>query len=118
MIDATISASTCNVALMRWPCYVVPGVGQRRASEVHSPAHPERGIATMDDRSDAADEVAEAVRAVFRAGEGRDFAALRAFHAEDASFSRWSNRPGGALLDVAGAHEEEEAAFGALVPET
>jgi ketosteroid isomerase-like protein len=63
-------------------------------------------------------QIAEAVRAVFRAGEARDFARLRAFHAEEPAFSRWSNRPGGGLLDVAAAHDEEEAAFGALAEGT
>lgn len=72
----------------------------------------------MTDGSDQVADVADAVRAVFAAGERRDFAALRAFHAEDASFSRWSNRPGGTLLDVEAAHEEEEAAFGSLASET
>jgi len=68
---------------------------------------------------DAADHaVAEAVRAVFAAGTARDFAVLRRFHAEDASFSRWSNRPGGALLGIADAHHEEEAAFTTLTPGT
>jgi ketosteroid isomerase-like protein len=62
--------------------------------------------------------VTDAVRTVFRAGEDRDFARLRTFHAEDPAFSRWSNRPGGELLDIAAAHEEEEAAFGALTPGT
>jgi ketosteroid isomerase-like protein len=62
--------------------------------------------------------IAEAVRSIFRAGEGRDFARLRAFHAEEPAFSRWSNRPGGDLLDIAAAHEEEESAFGALTPGT
>ena len=72
----------------------------------------------MDDVAQAGREVAEAVRAVFRAGERREFATLRSNHAEDASFSRWANRPGGALLDIAAAHEEEEAAFSALAPGT
>lgn len=72
----------------------------------------------MTESSDGADDVAEAVRAVFTAGELRDFVTLRAFHAEDASFSRWSNRPGGDLLDVEAAHAEEEAAFGSLAAET
>jgi ketosteroid isomerase-like protein len=63
-------------------------------------------------------QIAEAVRAVFRAGEARDFSRLRSFHAEEPAFSRWSNRPGGELLDIAAAHEEEEAAFGALAPDT
>jgi ketosteroid isomerase-like protein len=71
----------------------------------------------MEDPVAATDEVAEAVRAVFQAGKERDFAALRTFHAEDASYSRWANRPGGELLDVSQAHEEEESAFGALAPE-
>jgi len=63
-------------------------------------------------------EIVGAVRAVFQAGEARDFARLRSFHAEAPAFSRWSNRPGGELLDIAAAHEEEEAAFGALTPGT
>ena len=63
-------------------------------------------------------EIADAVRAVFQAGEACDFARLRSFHAEEPAFSRWSNRPGGALLDIAAAHEEEEAAFGSLAPGT
>ena len=62
--------------------------------------------------------IADAIHAVFRAGEARDFATLRSFHAEEPAFSRWSNRPGGELLDVAAAHEEEEAAFGSLPAET
>jgi ketosteroid isomerase-like protein len=70
------------------------------------------------DTSEAGRQVAEAVAAVFEAGQTRDFARLRAFHAEDTSFSRWANRPGGALLNVAQAHEEEEAAFGSLPPGT
>ena len=64
----------------------------------------------------AARDVAAAVIAVFEAGETRGFARLRAFHAGDAAFSRWSNRPGGDLLGIAEAHEEEEAAFGSLPP--
>lgn len=68
--------------------------------------------------SEAGRQIAEAVAAVFEAGQARDFARLRAFHAEDPSFSRWANRPGGALLTIAEAHEEEEAAFGSLPPGT
>lgn len=68
---------------------------------------------TTDERA-----IADAVRAVFHAGETRDFAHLRSFHAEEPTFSRWSNRPGGELLDIAAAHEEEEAAFGALATGT
>jgi ketosteroid isomerase-like protein len=64
---------------------------------------------------DPAAEVAEAVRAVFAAGTARDFTTLRAFHAEEPVFSRWSNRPGGDLLTVEQAHEEEEAAFAGRV---
>ena len=62
--------------------------------------------------------IADAIRDIFRAGETRDFARLRSFHAEEPAFSRWSNRPGGELLDIAAAHEEEEAAFGALATGT
>ena len=65
---------------------------------------------------EAVREVAAAVEALFAAAVARDFARLRAFHAEDAGFSRWSNRPGGELLDVAGAHAEEEALF-SMLPE-
>jgi ketosteroid isomerase-like protein len=68
----------------------------------------------MTDAADAVQAVTEAVRGVFTAAESGDFARLRAFHAEEPAFSRWSNRPGGELLDVAAAHEEEEAAFTAL----
>jgi len=67
---------------------------------------------------DPTQEVAEAVRAVFTAGEERDFDTLRSFHLEAPAFSRWSNRPGGSLLDVGEAHEEEEIAFGSLDPGT
>jgi ketosteroid isomerase-like protein len=66
-----------------------------------------------DARQDAKD-VAEAVRAVFAAGAARDFTRLRGFHLEAPDFSRWSNRPGGTLLDIAAAHDEEETAFGSL----
>lgn len=59
-------------------------------------------------------EVRDLVEAVFVAGTARDFARLRVFHAEDESFSRWSNRPGGELLSITAAHEEEEAAFGSM----
>ena len=72
----------------------------------------------MENPATDSEEVAEAVRAVFRAGEQRDFATLRSYHAEDPAFSRWANRPGGALLDIASAHKEEEAAFSALAPGT
>jgi ketosteroid isomerase-like protein len=72
----------------------------------------------MTGATDPPQDVADAVRAVFTAGEQRDFTRLRSFHLEDPSFSRWSNRPGGPLLDVATAHEEEEAAFGSLTPGT
>jgi ketosteroid isomerase-like protein len=65
---------------------------------------------------DDAAEVSGLVQAVFAAGTARDFERLRSFHAEDEAFSRWSNRPGGELLTIAAAHEEEEAAFGS-VPE-
>ena len=75
------------------------------------------GGGTMDEQS-AAPEVAAAVRAVYEAGERHDFAALRAFHAEDSAFSRWSGQPGGELLDFAAAQDEEEALFGALAPDT
>ena len=68
----------------------------------------------MTSVSHEVDEVIEAVRAVFAAGEARDFARLRAFHLEASEFSRWSNRPGGPLLDIAAAHDEEETAFGSL----
>ena len=71
----------------------------------------------MDEQS-AAPEVAAAVRAVYEAGERHDFAALRAFHAEDRAFSRWSGQPGGELLGFAAAQDEEEAMFGALPPDT
>jgi len=64
------------------------------------------------------DEVAAAVRDVLDAGAAQDFTRLRAFHAEDAAFSRWSSRPGGELLDAAGTHEEEERTFRALPPGT
>lgn len=57
------------------------------------------------------------VHEVFRAGMARDFGRLRAYHLESPAFSRWANRPGGVLLDAAAAHEEEEAAFGAMAPE-
>ena len=70
----------------------------------------------MRDDAEARRAVAEAVTAVFQAGEAKDFERLRAFHAEDPAFSRWSNRPGGELLDVTGAHAEEESAFAALQP--
>lgn len=72
----------------------------------------------MTDAHDPAQQVADAVRAVFAAGEARDFDRLRSFHLEAPSFSRWSNRPGGALLDISEAHEEEESAFGSLDPGT
>lgn len=72
----------------------------------------------MTDEYEQRNAVADAVRSVFAAGESRDFARLRAFHAEDAVFSRWSNRPGGPLLDIAAAHDEEETAFGSLTPGT
>lgn len=72
----------------------------------------------MSAHTEAQTEVAEAVRAVLAAGQARDFARLRAFHSDAAGFSRWSNRPGGPLLDLAAAHEEEEAAFSALHPGT
>jgi ketosteroid isomerase-like protein len=68
----------------------------------------------MTEARDPTQDVADAVRAVFAAGEARDFDRLRAFHLEEESFSRWSNRPGGPLLDIAAAHEEEEFAFGSL----
>lgn len=68
----------------------------------------------MTNLSRDVEDVIESVRAVFAAGEARDFARLRAFHLEAPDFSRWSNRPGGSLLDIAAAHEEEEAAFGSL----
>ena len=71
----------------------------------------------MDEQS-AAPEVAAAVRAVYDAGERHDFAALRAFHAGDGAFSRWSGQPGGELLGFAAAQDEEEAMFGALAPGT
>ena len=71
----------------------------------------------MDEQS-AAPEVVAAVRAVYDAGERHDFAALRAFHAEDGAFSRWSGQPGGELLGFAAAQDEEEALFGALAPDT
>ena len=69
-------------------------------------------MTSMD--TDEARAVAECVVAVFQAGEARDFARLRSFHAEDSSFSRWSNRPGGELLDIEQAHEEEEVAFASM----
>lgn len=72
----------------------------------------------MTNGGDDAAAVTAAVREVFVAGETRDFDRLRAFHLEGDSFSRWSNRPGGPLLDIATAHEEEEAAFGSLNPGT
>jgi ketosteroid isomerase-like protein len=72
----------------------------------------------MNERSDDARHIAESVAAVFEAGQARDFGRLRAFHAEDESFSRWANRPGGALLNITEAHEEEEALFGSLPPGT
>ena len=68
----------------------------------------------MSGETDVVRDVTEAVSSVFAAAEARDFARLRGFHAEDAAFSRWSNRPAGPLLDVVGAHAEEEAAFSAL----
>src|SRR5712692_6485245 len=71
----------------------------------------------MDEHS-AAPEVAAAVRAVYEAGERHDFVALRAFHAMDGAFSRWSGQPGGELLGFAAAQDEEEAMFAALPPDT
>lgn len=68
--------------------------------------------------ADVAETIAEAVRDVFRAGMTHDFARLRAYHAADAAFSRWSNRPGGPLLDAAAAHAEEEAAFSMMAQGT
>lgn len=64
--------------------------------------------------AEAVRDVTEAVTAVFQAGEARDFDRLRGYHAEDPAFTRWSNRPGGELLDIAGAHAEEEAAFSSM----
>ena len=72
----------------------------------------------MTSESRDVEAVIEAVRSVFSAGEARDFARLRAFHLEAPDFSRWSNRPGGPLLDIAAAHDEEESAFGSLVAGT
>jgi ketosteroid isomerase-like protein len=71
----------------------------------------------IDARQDV-EELTEAVRAVFAAGEAHDFTRLRGFHLEAPDFSRWSNRPGGPLLDITAAHDEEETAFGSLVPGT
>ena len=71
----------------------------------------------MDEHS-TAPEVAAAVRAVYEAAERHDFTALRAFHAMDGAFSRWSGQPGGELLGFAAAQDEEEAMFGALPPDT
>lgn len=68
--------------------------------------------------ADAAETIAAAVRDVFRAGMTGDYSRLRAYHADDAAFSRWSNRPGGPLLDAASAHAEEEAAFSMMTPGT
>src|SRR5207248_5310842 len=71
----------------------------------------------MDEQSAAA-EVAAAVRAVYEAAERHDFTALRAFHAMDGAFSRWSGQAGGELLGFDAAQDEEEAMFGALPPDT
>jgi ketosteroid isomerase-like protein len=68
----------------------------------------------MTDVRHDGEDVIESVHAVFAAGEARDFARLRSFHLEAPDFSRWSNRPGGPLLDIAAAHDEEETAFGSL----
>jgi len=66
----------------------------------------------MDEHSTAS-EIVAAVRAVYEAAERHDFTALRAFHAMDGAFSRWSGQPGGELLGFAAAQDEEEAMFGA-----
>jgi len=67
-----------------------------------------RGGQAMDDAA----AVTDLVRAVFEAGAAKDFQRLLRFHANDETFSRWSSTPGGALLDIAAATQEEEALFG------
>ena len=69
------------------------------------------------DEQPTAPEVAAAVCAVYEAAERHDFTALRAFHAMDGAFSRWSGQPGGELLGFDAAQDEEKAMFGALPPD-